>query len=161
MFVLSLLVFAQVAKSAEHTIDYWQSWSNMYPTGSSKTIQAGDTVSWTWNGNHNVHWDDDDFNTKYFCGTSPCVKTFTADDIGTWTYYCSIPGHRGAGQDDYSLVIEAKPEESVVVEAESEESGVVKAEGDEESGEGNGGNGDGTGAGNGTGGGNGGGAKAG
>ena len=58
----------------------------------SNTIMAGQTVTWTWNGNaaHNVTFDDASIGNSSTQSSGTFQKTFTQP--GDYTYYCTIHG---------------------------------------------------------------------
>jgi len=78
-----------------------------YAENSAIQVKEGDTIRWTWSGRHDVRWEDNEFNSRpgHYCDESPCEITFTKEDRGDWYYYCSVPGHRAAGQNNYKVTV--------------------------------------------------------
>lgn len=100
LFTLSLITVLNVSAQTE-TIDIeWGFDSNPTADGnlnSSRTIEVGDTVTWTWvgNGNHNVQSNEDNSatNAESFSSgaTVPAPNTFsyTFNVIGSTDYECN------------------------------------------------------------------------
>lgn len=63
-------------------------------------VKQGDKVKVTYKNNDGKHyWTLDDFNAKtklLDAGQEETVE-FTANKLGTFEYYCSVPGHRQSG----------------------------------------------------------------
>jgi plastocyanin len=63
-------------------------------------VKVGDTVRITYVNTLGTHdWTLDEFNVKtslISAGEQETIE-FVADQAGTFQFYCSVPGHRGAG----------------------------------------------------------------
>ena len=69
----------------------------------SESVQVGDTVTFTFNSNHNVFihpsGDCDETGRIDFGGSaSPATYTFAEDDIGEVVFACDVGSHCGQGQ---------------------------------------------------------------
>jgi plastocyanin len=64
---------------------------------SSRTITAGQTVTWTWNGStqHNVTWDTGSPAASATQTSGTYQRTFA--QAGSYGYHCSIHGGIGTG----------------------------------------------------------------
>ncbi len=76
---------------------------------STITVQAGQSVKITFqNGgsiNHNLVIEDLEVNSRAIRGSQTDIIEFIASTSGTYTIFCSVPGHRAAGMEG-SLKIE-------------------------------------------------------
>ena len=69
------------------------------------TATVGETVTWEWEGFHNVIADDDTFNSGD--AVTGGEFEFTFEEEGTWQYYCSIHGQPGGIGMSATVIVEA------------------------------------------------------
>ncbi|MCA1824985.1 MAG: hypothetical protein LC640_12140, partial [Frankia sp.] len=88
---LALFAGARPSRAADHAVQVGPS---LTFTPAELTIDAGDTVTWTWDGaNHSVTFDDGSFDSDVHSSPYSTRRGFSR--AGRFPYYCKIHGGRG------------------------------------------------------------------
>ena len=88
-FLLVLCTFVGTITAKDFTSN-WNVNNNNYVSN----INVGDTMIWTWNGNHSVTATNGEFDSGEL---SDGTFNFTFMTVGSFPYYCKVTGHQMSG----------------------------------------------------------------